>query len=130
MTEAEFKDRTKLVGIRVVRVVESLPRGRAADVIGRQLLRSGTSVGANYRAACRAKSKRDMLAKLADVEEEADEALYWLELLVDTGCVEAPKLAPLRTEVEAILKMITASIRTLRRSAPQSKIRNPKSKIP
>ena len=129
MTEAEFKERTKQVGLRVIRVVEALPRNRAADVIGRQVLRSGTAIGANYRAACRAQSTRDMLAKLADVEEEADETLYWLEMLVDARIMPATKLAALNAEVEAVLKMVIASIRTLRRSLPQSKTRNPKSKM-
>ena len=128
MTEAEFKERTKNIGLRVIRVVEALPRNRAADVIGRQVLRSGTAIGANYRAACRAQSTRDMLAKLADVEEETDETLYWLEMLVAARIMPATKLAALSADVEAVLKMVIASIKTLRRSVLKSKIRNPKSK--
>jgi four helix bundle protein len=73
MNETEFKNRTKQLAREVIRLVESLPVSRTADVIGRQLLRSGTSIGANYRAACRGKSKADLIAKLAIVEEEADE---------------------------------------------------------
>jgi len=71
--------------LRIVRLVESLPKTRTADVIGRQLLRCGTSVGANYRAACRARSRADFAAKMGIVEEEADETVYWIELLVDSN---------------------------------------------
>ena len=85
MDEQEFKKRTKRIALDAIRLVNSLPRGRSADVIGRQLLRSATSIGANYRAACRAKSKADLIAKLVIVEEEADESLYWMELLVESG---------------------------------------------
>ena len=115
MTESEFKDRTKQVALRVLRLVDSLPRRRAADAIGRQLIRSGTSIGANYRSACRAQSRKAMLAKLAIVEEEADETLYWLELLAESGIVPAKRLTALSNEVEQILRMTTASIRTARR---------------
>ena len=84
MNEEQFKTRTRKLALEVIELVESLPRSRTADVIGRQLLRSGTSIGANYRAACRGKSKADVISKLAIVEEEADETIYWLELLVET----------------------------------------------
>jgi four helix bundle protein len=127
MDEKEFKRRTKALGLRVVKVVESLPKTRTADVIGRQVLRSGMAIGANYRAACRAMSRRDMLSKLGDVEEEADETLYWLELLIDGGIVEQKRLAALMKEVEEILAMVVTSIRTLRNPNPKSKIQNPKS---
>jgi four helix bundle protein len=83
MNEQQFKDRTKQVALRVIKVTEALPSTRTADVLGRQLLQSGTSVGSNYRAACRGKSPADVIAKLAIVEEEADESIYWLELLID-----------------------------------------------
>ena len=84
MTEQEFKDRTKQIALRVIRLVESLPNTYTAQIIGKRLLRSATSVGANYRAACRGKSTADILHKLAIVEEEADESLYWLELLIES----------------------------------------------
>ena len=80
MDEREFKDRTKRVALRVVKLVEALPSTRVADILGKQLLRAGTSVGANYRAACRGKSTADVIAELGIVEEEADESIYWLEL--------------------------------------------------
>jgi len=114
MDEAEFKRRTKDIDLRVIRLVDTLPQGRAADVIGRQILRSATSVGANYRAACRGKSRPDMLAKLAIVEEEADETLHWLEILEESSLVPAAKLAALKSDTGEILAMIVASIKTLR----------------
>ena len=87
MNEQVFKQRTKKLALWIIELVEALPRGRTADVIARQLLRSATSVGANYRAACRGKSAADVLAKLAIVEEEADETAYWLELLIEAAIV-------------------------------------------
>ena len=84
MDREEFQARTKRLALRVIRMVEALPRSTTASVIGRQVLRSATSVGANYRAVCRARSTADMIAKLKIVEEEADETLYWLELLVES----------------------------------------------
>ena len=126
MDETEFKRRTRAIGLRVIRLVESLPKTRTADVIGRQLLRSGTSIGANYRAACRGVSRADVVSKLGDVEEEADESLYWLELLIDSGIVSERKLRSLMKEIDEILAMTVASIRTMRRRNPKSKIQNPK----
>ena len=110
-----LKMRTKQLALRVMRLAEALPRGEAARVIGRQLMRSGTSVGANYRAACRARSTADMIAKLKVVEEEADETLYWLELLIEAGLVPESKLDGLVRETDEILAMTVASIKTLRR---------------
>ena len=95
-------------------MVESLSRGRTADVIGRQLLRSGTSIGANYRAACRGKSKADVISKLAIVEEEADETVYWLELLIESKIVEPARINLLLKETNEIVAMVVASIKTLR----------------
>ena len=114
MDEKEFKDRTKKFALRVIKMVESLPNDRAADVLGKQLLRSATSVAANYRSACRAKSKADMIHKLSIVEEEADESLLWMELLVESDLVKASRLNALRAECNEILAMVVASIRTLR----------------
>src|SRR5688572_13768201 len=87
MTETEFKQRTKRFALQVIDFCEELPRNRTCDVLGKQLLRSGTSVGANYRAACRGRSVAEVLAKLGNVEEEADESMYWLELLEESGSV-------------------------------------------
>jgi four helix bundle protein len=95
-------------------------------VIGDQLIRSGTSIGANYRASCRAISVPDILSKLGDVEEETDESMYWIEMLGDSGIVPTKRLASLHKELGEILAMIVASIKTLRRRNPKSKIQNPK----
>jgi four helix bundle protein len=114
MNEKQFKARTKQLGLRVIYLVEALPQTRTADVIGKQVLRSATSVGANDRAACRAKSTADLIAKLSIVEEEADETLYWLEIIVEAGIVSADKLTSLMQETTEILAMTVASIKTLR----------------
>jgi four helix bundle protein len=114
MDEQQFKQRTKQLALRVIKLVEALPNTTTAQVIGKQLLRSATSVGANYRAACRAKSTADILHKLAIVEEEADETLYWLELLIEAEIYSKARLAPLMNETNEIVAMIVASIRTIR----------------
>lgn len=114
MNEKEFKDRTKKFALRVITMVESLPNDRAADGLGQQLLRSATFVAANYRAACRAKSKADMIHKLSIVEEEADESLLWTELLVESDLAKVSRLSALMAEGNEILAMVVASIRTLR----------------
>ncbi|HEX5103475.1 MAG TPA: four helix bundle protein [Pirellulaceae bacterium] len=126
MTEQQFKDRTKSVGLRIIRLVEALPPAKGARVIGDQLLRSGTSIGANYRASCRAISVPDILSMLGDVEEETGESMYWIEMLGDAGIVPQRRLASLHRELGEILAMIVASIKTLRRRNPKSKIQNPK----
>jgi four helix bundle protein len=120
MNEQEFKDRTKRLALRSIQLVSTLPKSPVADVIGRQLLRSATSIGANYRAACRGKSRADVIAKLGIVEEEADETLYWMELLVESGLLPAAQLAELMKETDEIVAMTIASIKTMRKS--QSKI--------
>jgi four helix bundle protein len=112
--ERMFKDRTKKLGLRVIRLIGVLPKNRTADVIGRQLLRSATSIGANYRAACRGKSTADVVAKLALVEEETDESLYWMELLIEGDIVPETKLRDLMAETNDILAMTVASIKTLK----------------
>jgi four helix bundle protein len=111
----ELKQRTKQFALRVVRLVEALPRGQTADVLGRQLLRSGTSVGANYRAACRAKSTADFVAKMGIVEEEFDESVYWMELLVEAGIVKVERLESLMKEGNEILAITVASINTAKK---------------
>jgi four helix bundle protein len=127
MTEKEFKDKTKQIALRIIRLIESLPSTYTSQIIGKQVLRSATSIGANYRAACRAKSTADLLHKLAIVEEEADESLYWLELLVDSSIVPEKRLSELTKDINSIVAMTVASIKTLR--SGKSKIQNPKSKI-
>ncbi len=114
MDEQAFKDRTKKFALAVIRLVQTLPRNRTADVIGRQLLRCGTSVGANYRAACRGRSLSDVIAKLGIVEEEADESIYWLELLVDSQIARPEAIAGIKKEADELVAMTVASIKTLR----------------
>src|SRR5262245_6933034 len=114
MNEQQFKERTKNLALRVIRLVDSLPTGRVADVIGKQILRSATSVGANYRAACRSRSDAAMIAKLDIVLEEADETLYWLELLIESSLIPAKRLADLIAETDEITAMTSASLKTLR----------------
>ena len=115
MDEKAFKDRTKKLALQIIELVEELPNRRTADVIGRQLLRSATSVGANYRSACRGRSTADVLSKLAIVEEEADESVYWMELLVEAGIIPETRVSALMRETNEILAMTVASIKTLRK---------------
>ena len=114
MNQELFKARTRKLALDVIGLVESLPRSRTADVIGRQLLRSGTSIGANYRAACRGKSKADVISKLAIVEEEGDETIYWMELLIESKMLEPSCVNLLLKESNEIVAMVVASIKTLR----------------
>lgn len=117
----EMIDRTKRFALRVVRLVDQLPKTRSADVLGRQVLRSATSVGANYRAAQRGRSKAEFIAKLGIVEEEADETCYWLELITDLKLVKPERLSDLLQESQEILAIIVSSIRSARsRSSKQS----------
>ena len=133
MDAAEFKQRTREFANRVINLAENLLRTRAADVIAHQIIKSGTSVAANYRAACRARSPADFRSKMGIVEEEADETVFWLELISDRGHVKPARLAPILKEANEIVSMVVASIRTSRRKSdrrtypanPQSAIRNP-----
>ena len=113
MNEQEFKQRTKALALRVIKLVSSLPKNTVSEVIGKQLIRSGTAVGANYRAACRARSTADLIAKLRIVEEEADECLYWMELIVEAKLVDVANLRSIMSETNEILAMTVASIKTL-----------------
>jgi four helix bundle protein len=97
-----------------MKLVDSLPNTRAGDVIGRQLFRSATSVGANYRAAQRGRSRAEFCAKLGIVEEESDESSFWLELLTESGMVSKESLGDLMREANEITAMVVASIRTAR----------------
>lgn len=115
MDKEAMKRRTRQFALRVIRLVESLPRARTAEVLGRQLLRSATSVGANYRAACRAKSTADFISKMGTVEEEADELLYWMELLVEAGNVKSEKMDALIKEADELVATTVASINTAKR---------------
>ncbi len=93
-----------------------MPKGRTEDVLGKQLLRSGTSVGANYRASCRAKSTADFVYNMGVVEEETDDSLYWMELLIEAKIMESKKLEPLMKEGNELLAITVASIKTARKT--------------
>jgi four helix bundle protein len=127
MDESELKLRTKRFGLRIIRLVNALPRNTAGRAIGSQLVRSGTSVGANYTAACRSRSKAEFIARLEVVEEEADESEFWLETIVESGLMKS-KLK----EANELIAIITSSrIAAARNSVAvkQSKIKNLKSKM-
>ena len=116
MKKEEFLLRTKRFGLRVIRLVTALSKNPVTTVLGKQLLRAGTAVGANYRAAARAKSRADFICKMGNVEEECDESLYWMEMLIESGSLK-PRLAePLMKEGDEILSIVVASIKTARRN--------------
>lgn len=124
-TKRNLSAEAKEVALRIIKLVDALPNSRSADVIARQLLRSASSIGANYRAACRSRSTADMISKLSIVEEEADETLYWLHLLVESKLIATSRVEALAQEVHEIVSMTVSSIKTLRARS----IQNPKSKI-
>ena len=114
MTPEELKARTKAFAVRIVALTEALPRSKAAQHIGGQLLRAGTAVGSNYRAAWRARSHAEFTSKLAIVVEEADETVYWLDLLVESKLVKVPSLGDLQKEANELLAIFAASRKTAR----------------
>jgi len=114
VNEAEFKARTKKIAIELARAATELPAGRVPDVYARQLIRSGSSIGANYRASCRARADAEMVAKLGIVEEEADESQYWIELLLEGGFITVNRAQPLLEELNQIIAMVVASRRTIK----------------
>ena len=120
MSYDNLKVRTKKFGLDIITLVEKLPRDEVSRILGRQLLRSGTSVGANYRAACRAKSPADFIAKLGNVEEEADESGYWLEMLVDAQKLRPVAAAPLVQEAGELTAIAVSSIKTARESGART----------
>ena len=117
MTREEMKARTKAYANRIVRLCSALPGHWIAQTLGKQLLRSGTSVGANYRAVCRARSNPDFVNKLRIVEEECDESLFWMELLVDNNLIQASRLSKLMKEADEILAIVVSSAKTARHSS-------------
>ena len=122
----ELKQRTKLFALRIIRLVQSLPGSSEDRVIGMQLLRSGTSVASNYRAACRSRSRAEFLSKVSIVVEEADESAFWLEILAEAGLVPGVRLNDLRSEAEQLTAIFNASRTTARRNS-KSAIKNQKS---
>ena len=112
--QEELRARTKKFALRVIRLFKNLPRSSEAQILGRQLLRSGTSVGANYRAAGRARSAAEFSAKIGIVLEEADESVFWLECLIETGIVKRELLQDLLKEANELVAIFAASYRTAR----------------
>lgn len=112
----DLLDRTKQFALATIKFCEALPKDETGRILSRQLLRSGTSVGANYRAAHRAKSKADFISKMGTVLEEADESVYWIELLSDAGKVNHVMSAPLRQEADELVAIAISSIKTARRN--------------
>ncbi len=111
---AELKLRTKMFAIRIVKLYRSLPHTPDAQTLGKQILRSGTSVAANYRAVCRARSKAEFISKMGLVQEEADETVFWIELLTETGVLSQERTQDLLKEANELLAVFGASLRTSR----------------
>jgi len=125
MTERELLQRTKQFALRIFKLVGALPQTIQGRAVAAQLIRSGTSVAANYRAACRARSKPEFVARLGVVEEEADETSFWLELIIETGLLRAAKVKSLLIEANEIVAIMASSKKT----AAKSQIANRKSAI-
>jgi four helix bundle protein len=126
MTKEELKKRTKQFALMIIKLVENLPNSLVGRTIGNQIIRSGTSVAANYRAACRARSNADFISKITIVEEECDETLFWLELVLEAGLFKKEELQDVLKEADELTAIFTASGKTARLNNPKSKIRNPK----
>lgn len=116
MNQSELKERTKTFALRVVRLVNALDRGIASEVMGKQLLRAATSVGANYRAACRGRSRAEFIAKLGIVVEEADECGYWLELIVESGILNANRAEKIIKEADQLTAIFVSTIKSARKN--------------
>lgn len=115
MTRAEFRIRTFRFGIRCIRLAESPPKTTVGQIVARQLIRAATSVGANYRAAIRSRSRADFVAKMGIVEEECDETVYWIEVLIELGLLSKKRTAELEREANEILAITVSSIKTARK---------------
>jgi four helix bundle protein len=126
MDERQLKDRTLQFGLRIMRLVDALPQTSTGRAIGNQLVRSGTSVGANYRAACRGRSKAEFIAKLGIVVEEADECGYWLELIMKGELLPVENVQPLYQEAEELTAIFVSSVRSAQINQ-KSAIKNQKS---
>ena len=116
MTKDELKLRSKKFAVNIVKLVEELPNSKAGNTIGNQIIRSGTSVAANYRSACRARSNADFISKITVVEEECDETLFWLELIAESDLIKKEKIFDLMKEADELTAIFTASGRTARQN--------------
>jgi four helix bundle protein len=114
--KTQIQNRTKQIALQIIKLTDELPNKPSAWVLSKQIIRSSTSVGANYRAACRAKSTADFINKLKIVEEETDETIFWLELLEESGLLSTEKVTPIKQETDEILSIIVASINTTRKN--------------
>lgn len=112
----EIKARTKRFALDIIELTDSLPRTRTGEVLGKQLLRAATSVGANYRAACRARSRADFISKVSVVEEESDESLYWLELIAESRLLPQKRPEMLMKEADELTAIFVASGRTAKQN--------------
>src|SRR5207237_7602118 len=117
MNDRDLQLRTKQFALQVIRFCERLPNDETTKILRRQLLRAGTSVGASYRAACRAKSKPTFISKIGDVLEEADESGYWTELLLESGKVDAKSAMPVLAEAKELVAIAVSSINTAKRNS-------------
>ena len=125
MIKEELKERTKKFALMIIELVEELPNTLAGRTIGNQIIRSGTSVAANYWAACRARSNADFISKISIVEEECDETLFWLELIAEANLLKKERLQDMVKEADELTAIFTASGKTARQSNPKSsKLRN------
>jgi four helix bundle protein len=124
MDKAELKKRTQKFAVDVIRFIESLPSGRSLNVLSNQLLRSSTSIGANYRFACKGKSTADFINKIIIVEEEADESIYWFELMEESGFVKLELIAPLKKEANELTAIFTAIGKTAKANQASTKSKN------
>jgi len=120
MTKEELKNRTKQFALLIIKLIELLPNTKAGNAIGNQLIRSGTSVASNYRAACRARSNADFVSKITVVEEESDESLYWLELIAESNLLKNEILQVAIKEADELTAIFTASGKTARNNNPKS----------
>jgi four helix bundle protein len=112
----QFRNRTKQFALRVIKLFQNLPKTEEARVIGKQLLRSSTSVAANYRASCRARSKKEFISKIGIVVEEADESVFWIEIIIESGIMSARKAGALLKEGVEIMKISSTSYHSAKRS--------------
>ncbi|HSE49549.1 MAG TPA: four helix bundle protein [Terriglobales bacterium] len=115
MDPAELKQRTRKFAVRVFKMADALPRSAASQVIARQVLRSSSSVAANYRSACRARSHAEFIARLGVAEDEADETVFWLEMIIEAGLLPAAKLVKLMDEARQLTAILVASRKTSKR---------------
>lgn len=120
MNKEDLKNRTKKFALMIIRIVEELPNTKTGNAIGNQLIRSGTSVAANYRTACKARSNADFISKITVVEEEADESLFWLELIEESGLLKKEIIEKVKREADELTAIFTSAGKTARLKNPKN----------